>query len=175
MTALVERCRCERFLCLAISIFAIVFVAHSPAFADGDGDGDGGGGGDQISVVLDQARLVKLPERVSTIVIGNPLIADASIQSGGLMVVTGKGYGVTNLIALDRTGATLMEKQIQVKGPYANTVVVYRGVVRETYSCTPFCDPRVTLGDGQAFFGTNLSQTGAWISQVQGASQLGVK
>jgi hypothetical protein len=171
MTALIERCRRGRFLCVVISVLAIVFFAYGPAFADGGGDGDS----DEISVVLDQARLVKLPERVSALVIGNPLIADASIQSGGLMVLTGKGYGVTNLIALDRTGATLMEKQVLVKGPYAHTVVVYRGVQRETYSCAPFCEPRVTLGDGQTFFGTNLSQTGAWIGQIQGASQLGAK
>ncbi len=169
MTALVERCRCERFLCLAVSVVAMVFVAYSPALADGSGDGD------DIGVILDQARLVKLPERVSTIVIGNPMIADASIQPGGLMVVTGKGYGVTNLIALDRTGATLMEKLVRVKGPYASTVVVYRGMQRETYSCAPFCEPRVTLGDSAAFFGGNLSQTGTWLGQVQGASQLGVK
>ena len=51
------------------------------AFADGGGDGDDG-----INVVLDQARLIKLPDRVSTFVIGNPLIADASMQAGGLMV-----------------------------------------------------------------------------------------
>ena len=94
---------------------------------------------------------IKLPERVATLVIGNPLIADVSIQPGGLMVVTGKGYGVTNLIALDRNGATLMEKQVSVKGPYANTVVVYRGMTRETYSCAPFCEPRVTLGDARGF------------------------
>jgi len=30
-----------------------------------------------VTVILDQAKLVKLPEKVSTIVIGNPLIADA--------------------------------------------------------------------------------------------------
>jgi len=171
MTALVERCRCGRFLCLVISVLAIVFFAYGPASADGGGGADG----DNISVILDQARLIKLPERVSTVVVGNPLIADVSLQSGGLMVVTGKGYGVTNLIALDRTGATLMERLVQVKGPYASTVVVYRGMLRETYSCAPFCEPRVTLGDAPAFFGTNLSQTGTWIGQVQGASQLGVK
>ena len=27
--------------------------------------------------------------------IGNPLIADATVQPGGIMVITGKGYGVT--------------------------------------------------------------------------------
>ena len=48
---------------------------------------------------------MKLPEKVSTIVVGNPLIADVAVQSGGLVVVTGKGYGTTNLIVLDRAGA----------------------------------------------------------------------
>src|SRR6266704_2886145 len=78
-----------------------------------------------IGVTLDQARLVKLPERVTTIVVGNPLIADAAVQSGGLMVITGKGYGATNLIALDRSGAVLMERVIDVRGPREDVVVVY--------------------------------------------------
>src|SRR5579871_6391823 len=69
-----------------------------------------------LTVTLDQATLFKLPEKVSTIVIGNPLIADVALQSGGLMVVTGKGYGSTNLIVLDRTGAVLMERAIVVRG-----------------------------------------------------------
>ena len=59
---------------------------------------------DTLSITLDQATIMKLPEKVSTIVVGNPLIADVAVQSGGLVVVTGKGYGSTNLIALDRTG-----------------------------------------------------------------------
>ena len=69
-----------------------------------------------INVILDQARLVKLPDRVATIVIGNPVIADATVQSGGWMVITGKGYGTTNIIALDRSGAVLMEKTVEVQG-----------------------------------------------------------
>ncbi|MBX9776259.1 MAG: pilus assembly protein N-terminal domain-containing protein [Xanthobacteraceae bacterium] len=104
-----------------------------------------------ITVVLDQARLVKLPDRVATIVVGNPVIADAAVQSGGWMVITGKGYGLTNIVALDRSGAVLMEKSIEVQAPQ-DVVVVYRGVERDTYSCTPECSRRLTLGDGNAFF-----------------------
>jgi len=111
---------------------------------------------DTITVALDQATISKLPERVATLVIGNPLIADVSVQAGGLLVVTGKGYGATNMIALDRGGAVLAERNIEVVGPHDRIVVVYRGVSRETYSCTPNCEPRMTLGDGQDYF----SQTG---------------
>jgi Flp pilus assembly secretin CpaC len=47
---------------------------------------------DRIVVFMDQARLVQLPERAANVVIGNPLIADVSIQPGGLTVITGKSY-----------------------------------------------------------------------------------
>jgi Pilus formation protein N terminal region len=112
-----------------------------------------------IGVVLDHARLIRLPERVATIVIGNPLIADAAVQSGGLMVVTGKGYGTTNIIALDRSGAVLMEKTIEVVGPREELMVVYRGAVRETYSCSPVCEPRIMPGDGDKFFDGIIGQS----------------
>jgi len=123
-----------------------------------------------ITVILDQAKLVKLPEKVSTIVIGNPLIADASVQAGGLMVLTGKGYGVTNVIALDRTGSVLMEKTVGVEGP-RNVLVVYRGIDRDTYDCTPKCEKRITLGDGSAFFDAVIGQT----MTRNGAAQAGAQ
>lgn len=134
----------------------------SPAFADG-ADGS-------LGLVLDQAKLVKLPERVATIVIGNPLIADASLQPDGLMVMTGKGYGTTNLIALDRKGHVLLERRVQVNGPSLDTVVVYKGVNRETYSCTPICAPSATPGDFQQFFTQSLAQTTARNAQASAMS-----
>ncbi|RAI38913.1 pilus assembly protein N-terminal domain-containing protein [Rhodoplanes roseus] len=112
-----------------------------------------------LVVVMDQARLLRMPEHVSTIVVGNPLIADVSVQAGGLMVITGKGYGVTNLIALDRAGKVLMSEAVQVQGP-PDAVVVYRGIHRESYSCTPDCDRRITLGDTPEFFDQTLGQIG---------------
>ena len=60
-----------------------------------------------VTVHLDQAKLLKLPERTATLVIGNPLIADAVVQPGGVVVITAKSYGMTNLVALDRAGTTL--------------------------------------------------------------------
>lgn len=126
---------------------------------------------DRISVLLDQAQVMKLPDRVSTLVVGNPLIADISLQPGGVIVLTGKGYGSTNLLALDRNGAVLMDKMVQVQGPRDNIVVVYRGADRESYSCTPKCERRITLGDAPAFFDATLGQTGSRNGQAQGSGQ----
>jgi len=149
--------RIVRYPLMAIAMIAAMVTAPRPALA-----------ADMINIVLDQAVVTKLPDRISTIVVGNPLIADVSIQSGGLLIVTGKGYGVTNMLAFDRNGAVLLERQIRVQGPNDSVVVVYRGVERESYSCTPMCERRVTLGDTPAFFETNLNQTGSRTGQAQG-------
>jgi hypothetical protein len=123
---------------------------------------------ESIAVVVDQAKLVKLPDKVATIVVGNPLIADVSLQPGGLMVVTGKGYGSTNVMALDRQGTVLVDRMVQVEGPTDKLVTVYRGVDRETYSCTPVCQRRITLGDAPAYFNATLGQSGSLASQAAG-------
>ena len=134
----------------------------APAVAD-SASADG-----SLGLALDQAKLVKLPERAATLVIGNPLIADAALQPGGLIVMTGKGYGTTNLVVLDRKGNVLLEKKVQVSDPGLSTVVVYKGVDRETYSCTPICQPRNTLGDGEKFFTQTLAQTTTLNAQATG-------
>jgi hypothetical protein len=117
---------------------------------------------ENLTVSIDEAQTVKLPEKVSTIIIGNPLIADASLQSGGLLVITGKGFGSTNLMALDRAGKTVMNTTVTVTGPTTSSiVVVYKGTARESYSCTPECSPRITLGDDTKFFGDTLGASGS--------------
>ena len=123
-----------------------------------------------IAVNVDQAKLVRSPERISTIVVGNPLIADVSLQPGGIIVVTGKGYGATNVIALDRTGEVLMDRIIQVGGPTDRVITMYKGANRESYSCMPLCERRVTLGDGEAYFKSTMDQAGSLNSQATGAA-----
>jgi Pilus formation protein N terminal region len=125
---------------------------------------------DFITVYLDQAKVTKLPDRVATLVIGNPLIADVTLQRGGMIIITGKGYGITNLIALDAAGAVLREQSIEVRGPREDVVVVYRGVNRESYSCTPNCERRITLGDNPEYFAAALGEAGDRSSRAQGTA-----
>jgi Pilus formation protein N terminal region len=125
-----------------------------------------------VTISVDQAQLLNLPDRVATIIIGNPLIADATVQGGGLLVITGKGFGMTNLLALDRSGRVLMSRLVEVRGPSTSDIVtVYKGIDRESYSCSPNCERRITLGDSPAFFNATLSQSGARNGQAQGGSK----
>jgi hypothetical protein len=126
---------------------------------------------DAVAVNVDQAKLVKLPARVATIVVGNPLIADVTLQTGGVLVVTGKGYGATNFIAMDRSGEVLVDRVIQVEGPTDQLITVYAGVNRESYSCMPICQRRITLGDGENYFKSTIDQAGSLSTQAsQGAA-----
>jgi hypothetical protein len=122
-----------------------------------------------IAVMLDEARILKLPDRATTVVIGNPMIADLAIQPGGLAVVTGKAFGATNVIVMDKSGAVLTEQTIEVKGPRDRVVVVYRGISRATYSCTPDCGPRVTLGDDPDYFTKVLNESATRNTQAMTA------
>lgn len=146
---------------LAALYLAIAAAAPSPSLAAPE----------MVVVALDQAKVMKVPDGVATLVVGNPLIADISLQAGGMMVITGKGYGATNLLALDRGGTVLSEMTVQVQGPRDNVVVVYKGVERESYSCTPKCEQRITLGDSPNYFGAVMGQIGGRAGQAQGGVQ----
>ena len=105
-----------------------------------------------LAIMLDEATIAKLPEGTSTLIVGNPMIADVTmLKSSDAMVLTGKGYGETNLIALDAHGAVILEKQLRVL-PDRSVVVLQNGASRVSYSCKPDCMPTVQLGDDPKSF-----------------------
>lgn len=106
----------------------------------------------ELSVTVDRAKVIRLPERTQTVIIGNPAVADIAVQKSGVVVLTGKSFGVTNFIALDPTGNMLAESIVSVKAPNDSILVVQRGLDRYTYSCTPACQPSVALGDAGSYF-----------------------
>jgi Flp pilus assembly secretin CpaC len=140
--------------------FMLALGAYTGAFAT-----------ESIAVQLDQAKLVRLPNQVATIVVGNPLIADVSLQPGGIMVVTGKGFGTTNVIIMDRNGSIISEQSVQVAGASDQMVTVYRGIERETLSCAPVCQRRAMLGDSTNYFDTAMKQMEARTAQASGKGE----
>ena len=96
--------------------------------------------GPGIEVVMNQAKIVKLSRPADTIVIGNPAIADASVQDASTIVLTGKGFGVTNLVILDQEGGPIIDEQVTVVRQDASSVRIYRRAEVQTMSCTPYCE-----------------------------------
>jgi Flp pilus assembly secretin CpaC len=96
--------------------------------------------GSGIEVVMNQAKIVKLSRPADTIVIGNPAIADASVQDASTIVLTGKGFGVTNLVILDQEGGPIIDEQVTVVRQDASSVRIYRRAEVQTMSCTRYCE-----------------------------------
>lgn len=119
-----------------------------------------------LDVVVDRATVVRAPTGTATIVIGNPMIADATTQKNGVMIVTGKSFGSTNIMLLDAGGAVLSETVVTVKRANDGGLVVQRGVKRESYACNPRCEPTLAIGDNPETFGLTAGQ----ISQRGGMS-----
>ncbi|MGL4495416.1 MAG: pilus assembly protein N-terminal domain-containing protein [Beijerinckiaceae bacterium] len=116
---------------------------------------------DTVAIQLNQARIVRLPEKTKTVIVGNPVIADVAVQKHGNMVLTGKSYGTTNLIAMDDAGNIIAESMITVNAAREGLVIVSRGGAQQTLSCTPLCEKTITLGDDTTVFGDVSSQVQA--------------
>lgn len=116
---------------------------------------------DTVKVELDQARIYRLAAPASTIIIGNPAIADATLQDAQTLIVTGRAYGQTNLIVLDEQGETVTDAQLAVVAASENLVTVYKGAKRLSLSCLPDCQPTAVPGDSPDHFSGILGQVSA--------------
>ncbi|MER8475951.1 pilus assembly protein N-terminal domain-containing protein [Mesorhizobium sp. M1163] len=116
------------------SSFPVAVVLAAAAFAVPAKAGAG------IEVTMNQAKIVKLSRAADTIVVGNPAIADASVQDASTIVLTGKGFGVTNLVVLDQEGNPIVDEQITVVRQAASSVRIYRRAEVQTMSCAPYCE-----------------------------------
>ncbi len=107
---------------------------------------------EDLVVNYDQSQLVRLPRPAAEIIIGNPAIADVNVQNRDLLVVTGKTFGITNLIVLDAQRNVIQEQRILVKRDDVKVVNLNRGTLRQSYNCTPQCNPSIVIGDEDAYF-----------------------
>ena len=101
------------------------------------------------------------------------MIADVAIQSSNLLVVTGKSFGVTNIIALDADRNVIQDQRVMVQRENARVVYLTKGLKRETYNCLPQCNPTVTVGDDTAFFSAVANDSQRKIKLIEGQTDGG--
>ncbi|MCB1546469.1 MAG: pilus assembly protein N-terminal domain-containing protein [Hyphomicrobiaceae bacterium] len=113
----------------------------------------GAASANDLVVRYDQSTIVRLPRAASDIIIGNPSIADVSIQGGTLLVITGKTFGTTNVIALDSEQKVIRDQRVLVTRDDTKMVSLHQGSVgRTTYTCAPRCHVTLTIGDEKSYY-----------------------
>lgn len=121
---------------------------------------------DAVTVRINMARVLRIEAPAATVIIGNPGVADVTIQDPQTLILTGKSYGQTNLIILDVNGEPIADTILDVVETQADTMTVYRGAMRNTLVCSPTCQSVIMVGDDPGFTGNVIGSS----NMVQGAA-----
>ena len=105
----------------------------------------------RISVEIDQAQRVQLRGPAGSVIVGNPAIADVTVVDSNTLYITGKGYGVTEIVAVDTIGRTVFQSQVVVTdGAGAGRVRVWRAGQATEMACAASCSPSVRSAGSDA-------------------------
>lgn len=105
----------------------------------------------RLNVEIDQATRVQLRGPAGSVIVGNPLIADVTVVDSNTLYITGKGYGVTEIVAVDTIGRTVFQSQVVVsEGSGTGRVRVWRGGQATEMACGSSCSPSVRGTSGVA-------------------------
>ncbi|HEV7293180.1 MAG TPA: pilus assembly protein N-terminal domain-containing protein [Devosia sp.] len=107
--------------------------------------------GAPINVNVNMARILRINAAAATVIVGNPGIADVTIQDPQTLILTGKSYGQTNLIVLDSAGNPVADTMIEVVQMQAGVTTVYNGLARQSLSCAPVCQSVIMMGDDPTY------------------------
>jgi len=93
-----------------------------------------------IQVRMNQAKIVRLARPADTVVVGEPGIADVAVKDSNTLVITGKGFGVTNIVVLDNDNNPIVDEMVYVRRTHEASVRIYRRAEVQTLSCVPYCE-----------------------------------
>ncbi|MES2835079.1 MAG: pilus assembly protein N-terminal domain-containing protein [Pseudomonadota bacterium] len=96
-----------------------------------------------LNVDIDQSTRVQLRGPAGSVIVGNPNIADVTVVDANTLFITGKGYGVTEVVAVDVLGHTVFQSQIVVTAGDSGRVRVWRGAQPTEMACASTCSPSI--------------------------------
>ena len=126
---------------------------------------------EELTINTDQSQVITVDRPPGTIVVGNPTIADVTLQ-GNFVIVHGRVFGKTNIIVLDENGNQLGNYAINVVSDDDYEVVIFKsavlGSVRETYTCKTNCESVFHVGDGLDYYKLIAEQQKGKLGMAQG-------
>lgn len=99
-----------------------------------------------LNVEIDRSARVALRGSAASVIVGNPAIADVTVVDANTLFVTGKGYGVTEVIAVDGLGRTIYQGEVVVSGGSTGSVRLWRGAQGTELVCAASCSAGVRNG-----------------------------
>lgn len=112
-----------------------------------------------IVIETSKSTSLKLSEAASSVVIGNPRVADVAVHDANLIFITGRTFGTTNLLVFSEDGSQLYSGDVVVTTNSTNLLNVSRAGATNTYDCAPTCRSVLSLGDELVYFDTLIGQS----------------
>ena len=105
-------------------------------------------------MAINHTQLLRLPYAAAAVVVGNPEIADVAVHSTDTLLILGRSYGSTNVIAMDTSGRVIVNQNIIVGAQdRSGRVRIFEGAAsRKTFDCSQGCLPSPELGDEAGFY-----------------------
>jgi Flp pilus assembly secretin CpaC len=129
-------------LLAATAVCTLALWGSSSAFA-----------GSPLAIQTDQTQMIALSTEPGTVVVGNPSIADVSVN-GKQVFMHGRAFGDTNVIILDTNGNQVANFDVTVTHAANNEVAIFSAnslkeyrAARVSYSCDPLCQRLMIPGD----------------------------
>ena len=124
-----------------------------------------------FKVALDQTVSMALSHPAASVALGNATVADVTVSDANTLLITGKAFGTTNLLVLDRNGRTILQTQLVVSADNVGQLTIYRGTGTNTYSCIEKCRPAPVVGDAADFYGNTMGTIQSKAATAAGTKQ----
>lgn len=119
-------------------VLALAVVAHGAA-------------AETLSVTLDKTKVLRPQGKIAIVMVGNPDIAEVTVETPNLIFLLGLEVGETNLLLLDAKGNEIAAYDVVVAPEKERHVTVHRGPGGvATLSCDPRCTGIENPGTGES-------------------------
>lgn len=125
--------------------------------------------GQLLTVDADKSQMLTVNATPGAVIIGNPSIADVTLQ-GNKVFVHGRNYGETNLVILDIEGQQIANFDVVTRQMAESSLVVYKAGERQSMTCAPTCEAQLQVGDTQRYFSSILEETKNKMELATGSS-----
>ncbi len=92
-----------------------------------------------FDVPINKTKVLRLKRSASYVLVGNPEIADVSVENSRLIFVHGRTIGETNLLLLDSRRREIANYDLIVVPTGETYITIQRGTSIDTLSCDPRC------------------------------------
>ena len=128
-----------RRLVLALTVSALALAAV-PALAH-----------PSLEVAIDHATRLNVVAPAGSVIVGNPQVADVTVVDPHTVFVSGRGYGVSEVVVLDPLGRTVWDGDVVVTGStQGGQVTVFHGAAPVEMACATVCAPSIRSAKGSS-------------------------